>query len=168
MIRIQELAAWSESRVRDVLFRHMDTLRALYAHFNALNGPGKRDANAIKNLEAQISNYARLLEDDFDSEVLQACIKFNTNVRRTNMWRNTKSSIVFEIDPECVSNHRRYLVKPFCVLLLVGSDFRGFHVRFSDIARGGVRLVKSRSEAEWQKNAAELFFENYRFVLGVF
>ena len=38
-------------------------------------------------------------------------------------------------------------------------------MRFSDIARGGVRLIVSRTDGEWSKNAAELFSENYRLAL---
>lgn len=28
--------------------------------------------------------------------------------------------------------------------VFAGSEFRGFHVRFRDVARGGIRLVRSR------------------------
>ena len=26
---------------------------------------------------------------------------------------------------------------------VIGSEFRGFHIRFRDVARGGIRIVKS-------------------------
>ena len=41
-----------------------------------------------------------------------------------------------------------YPNKPFGVFVVVGSDFRGFHVRFRDVARGGIRIVRSRGR-EW-------------------
>ena len=28
----------------------------------------------------------------------------------------------------------------------VGNDFRGFHIRFCDVARGGIRIVMSRNK----------------------
>ena len=28
--------------------------------------------------------------------------------------------------------------------MIVGSEFRGFHVRFRDVARGGIRIVRSK------------------------
>jgi glutamate dehydrogenase len=30
------------------------------------------------------------------------------------------------------------------MFFVVGSDFRGFHVRFRDVARGGIRIIRSR------------------------
>lgn len=35
---------------------------------------------------------------------------------------------------------------PFGIFLFIGSDFQGFHLRFRDISRGGVRLIKSTPE----------------------
>ena len=32
---------------------------------------------------------------------------------------------------------------PYGVFFVIGSEFRGFHVRFRDVARGGIRIVKS-------------------------
>jgi glutamate dehydrogenase len=31
------------------------------------------------------------------------------------------------------------------MFLIISSEFRGFHLRFRDIARGGIRIVKSRN-----------------------
>jgi hypothetical protein len=28
----------------------------------------------------------------------------------------------------------------------VGNEFRGFHIRFRDVARGGIRIVRSRNK----------------------
>jgi glutamate dehydrogenase len=47
------------------------------------------------------------------------------------------------------------------MFLIIGSEFRGFHLRFKDIARGGIRIVKSRSKEAYAINARNLFDENY-------
>lgn len=31
--------------------------------------------------------------------------------------------------------------------MIAGRDFNGFHIRFRDISRGGVRLIKSNNES---------------------
>jgi glutamate dehydrogenase len=49
-----------------------------------------------------------------------------------------------------------FVIGPFFSLVLVwsltwgwvGNDFRGFHLRFRDVARGGIRIVMSRNR-EW-------------------
>ena len=35
-----------------------------------------------------------------------------------------------------------YVAIPFGIFLIIGVDFQGFHLRFRDIARGGVRIIK--------------------------
>lgn len=54
-----------------------------------------------------------------------------------------------------------YPLAPFGIFFVVGSDFRGFHVRFKDVARGGVRIVRSRGKEDYNKNARTLFDEAY-------
>jgi glutamate dehydrogenase len=50
------------------------------------------------------------------------------------------------------------------MFLVIGSEFRGFHLRFRDIARGGIRIVKSRSKEAYNINARSLFDENYNLA----
>ena len=45
-----------------------------------------------------------------------------------------------------------YPTVPFGVFLLCGNDFHGFHVRFNDVARGGIRLVFSRDRPAFSRN----------------
>jgi len=47
---------------------------------------------------------------------------------------------------------------------VISSEFRGFHLRFRDIARGGIRIVKSRSREAYAINARSLFDENYNLA----
>lgn len=46
------------------------------------------------------------------------------------------------IDPAFLCSADREEV-PFAVFFVHGQGFDGFHVRFQDIARGGIRMVKS-------------------------
>ena len=50
------------------------------------------------------------------------------------------------------------------MFLVIGSEFRGFHLRFRDIARGGIRIVKSRSQEAYAINARSIFDENYNLA----
>ena len=49
----------------------------------------------------------------------------------------------------------------FSYFLFPPLEFRGFHVRFQDIARGGVRLVRSNYTQEFAQNTATVFDECY-------
>jgi glutamate dehydrogenase len=54
-----------------------------------------------------------------------------------------------------------YPNKLFGMFLVIGSEFRGFHVRFRDIARGGIRIIRSRNKEAYSINLRGLFDENY-------
>ena len=49
-----------------------------------------------------------------------------------------------------------YPVQPYGVFLVVGSEFRGFHVRFKDVARGGIRIIRSRNREQFSINQRNL------------
>ena len=47
------------------------------------------------------------------------------------------------------------------MFFIVGAEFRGFHIRFRDVARGGIRIVRSRNKEVYSINQRQLFDENY-------
>lgn len=51
------------------------------------------------------------------------------------------------------------------MFLVVGAEFRGFHLRFRDIARGGIRIIRSRNREAYSINLRSLFDENYNLAL---
>jgi glutamate dehydrogenase len=50
---------------------------------------------------------------------------------------------------------------PYAVFFLMGAEFQGFHVRFSDIARGGIRIIRSGDHQVYNHNLESQFQENY-------
>jgi len=48
--------------------------------------------------------------------------------------------------------------------MVLAKEFRGFHVRFRDIARGGIRIVRSRDAEDYDKNSDSIFDENYNLA----
>jgi glutamate dehydrogenase len=58
-----------------------------------------------------------------------------------------------------------YPVTPFGIFHVVGAEFRGFHIRFRDIARGGIRIVRSPTVQTYLANSDFIFDENYSLAL---
>ncbi len=52
---------------------------------------------------------------------------------------------------------------PFAIFMVLGLDFTGFHVRFRDISRGGVRIIKSTPE-NYETNRKSQFLENFNLA----
>lgn len=85
---------------------------------------------------------------------------FNKAVLKTNFYQPTKVALSFRLSGNFLPPVE-FPVKPFGIFLVVGSDFRGFHVRFKDVARGGIRLIQSRNSESFSINQRNLFDENY-------
>jgi glutamate dehydrogenase len=88
---------------------------------------------------------------------------FNRCVLKTNFFTPTKVAISFRLNPIFLPLSE-YPQPLYGMFLVIGSEFRGFHLRFRDIARGGIRIVKSRSQEAYSINARSLFDENYNLA----
>jgi glutamate dehydrogenase len=95
-----------------------------------------------------------------DLQVLESFLIFNKNVLKTNFYQPTKVALAFRLAPEFLPE-AEYPKKPFGMFFVIGNEFRGFHIRFRDVARGGIRIVMSRNKENYSINQRMLFDENY-------
>lgn len=98
--------------------------------------------------------------DTLDQQILQAFLTFNSNLLKTNFWRKTKAALAFSFKPNFVKDSG-YPEAPYVIFFVLGTEFQGFHVRFRDIARGGIRVIKSGNKTSFLKNMEGQFTENY-------
>jgi glutamate dehydrogenase len=101
--------------------------------------------------------------NDHHAMVMDSFRIFNNCVLKTNFFTPTKVAISFRLNPVFLPSSE-YPQALFGMFLVIGSEFRGFHLRFRDIARGGIRIVKSRSQEAYSINARSLFDENYNLA----
>ncbi|KAK2465299.1 hypothetical protein APHAL10511_002653 [Amanita phalloides] len=102
----------------------------------------------------------RAVPNKHDLQVLESFLIFNRHILKTNFYQPTKVAISFRLQPDFLPEIE-YPVKPFGMFIVIGNDFRGFHIRFRDVARGGIRLVMSRNREVYSINQRMLFDENY-------
>jgi glutamate dehydrogenase len=95
--------------------------------------------------------------------VMTAFRVFNSAVLKTNFYTPTKVALSFRLNPSFLPIEE-YPQPLYGMFLVISSEFRGFHLRFRDIARGGIRIVKSRSSEAYAINARSLFDENYNLA----
>ena len=110
--------------------------------------------------------FAKVMGDvtnDGYATVLKVLYAFNKSVLKTNFFITSKIAISFRLDASFLPKSE-YPNTPFGMFFVVGSDFRGFHIRFRDVARGGIRIVLSRSEDFYLKNMRSMFDENYNLA----
>jgi glutamate dehydrogenase len=101
--------------------------------------------------------------NDHHEMVMNSFRIFNNSVLKTNFYTPTKVAISFRLNPSFLPPSE-YPQSLYGMFLVIGSEFRGFHLRFRDIARGGIRIVKSRSQEAYSINARSLFDENYNLA----
>ncbi|KAE9389948.1 hypothetical protein BT96DRAFT_967873 [Gymnopus androsaceus JB14] len=75
----------------------------------------------------------------------------------------TKVTLSFPLDPGFLPEVE-YPKKPFTMFFVIGNEFRGFHIRFRDVARGGIRIVMIRNKEMHSINQRMLFDENYNLA----
>ncbi|KAL2866374.1 glutamate dehydrogenase (NAD(+)) [Aspergillus lucknowensis] len=101
--------------------------------------------------------------NEHDEMVMSAFRVFNASILKTNFFTPTKVALSFRLDPSFLPEHE-YPQQLYGMFLVISSEFRGFHLRFRDIARGGIRIVKSRNREAYSINARSLFDENYNLA----
>ena len=154
----------SMSRLGQTMSSNIPIVREIVSNFGKKFNPAsdpngwKEQANAIRE------KILKTVENDQDKEILDMMVRFNEAIVKTNFFKVPKTSISFRIDPHLLQWEKTYPDVPFGIFLFVGNDFHGFHVRFNDIARGGLRLVLSRDKASFTRNMETTFFENYNLA----
>ncbi len=87
------------------------------------------------------------------------CI-FNNALLKTNFYTPTKVALSFRLNPSFLPP-LEYPQPLYGMFLVISSECRGFHLRFRDIARGGIRIVKSRNRKLILSMPRSMFDENY-------
>lgn len=156
--------------IHEIISSHPELVRALYASFASVHlkvGPEFDRRLIAPTPAAEVLSDARLKEkitkevsNEHEEMVMTAFRVFNNAVLKTNYFTPTKVALSFRLDPSFLPEFE-YPKRLYGMFLVISSESRGFHLRFKDIARGGIRIVKSRSKEAYSINARNIFDENY-------
>jgi glutamate dehydrogenase len=105
--------------------------------------------------------------DEIRKTIFRACLAFICHTLKTNFFVPEKHALSFRLDPayledlgtEFTSDLPKDL--PFRITFFFGRYGVGYHIGFSDIARGGWRTIICRSHDEYTTNTNTLFREVY-------
>jgi glutamate dehydrogenase len=79
---------------------------------------------------------------------------------RTNIFLEERYALSMRIDPAFLASPEREEI-PYGVFFIHGRSFNAFHVRFRDIARGGVRAVRPLGFEQHTRESERLYDEAY-------
>lgn len=127
--------------------------------FNPANPlPSDEVVNRVKALRAEIR---QSVEDSTTVVLLDKMLEVVEGTYRTNFYMPDRYSLAFRIDPKIMMAPGENRVQPFGVFFVHGRRFNGFHVRFRDIARGGLRIVSPPMPEQIAIESARQFDEAY-------
>ena len=154
---------YTESAVWDSLVQNYPYIKRLFSVFDKKFSPHGNDHNIEKEMEALRKELSRL-PIDIDRDILNMAAQFIFVIQKTNFYKQEKTSISFMYEPSFL-NEVDYPEKPYQIIHVIGIELRGFHIRFRDIARGGIRIVKSIDYQTYINNSDFIFDENYNLAL---
>lgn len=164
---------FTRESIAQVIHAHSEFIRLLYVNFAMIHYPAATDASLMPTLSYQRLQTTQPLSDaelydkirrsvpsKQDLQVLESFLIFNKHVLKTNFYQPTKVALSFRLAPDFLPEIE-YPKQPFGMSFVIGNEFRGFHLRFRDVARGGIRIVMSRNKENYSINQRMLFDENY-------
>ena len=168
---------FSTEVVKDAFFSHPHIVMKLIDLFKKRFDPdpterAKAYNEAWEDTKAAIRNYntGHKHLDEVRRMVFRTCSLFIANTLKTNFYIPEKRALAFRLSPSYLTelglDFTRDLPdrRPFRVSFLFGRRGYGYHIGFSDIARGGWRTIVCRTPDELTTNSNNLFRE--AFVLA--
>lgn len=156
--------------ILEIIASYPKLIKTLYASFASVHlsvGPEFDHHNVAPTPAVEIPSDARMKEHitrevstEHEEMVMNAFRVFNSAILKTNYFTPTKVALSFRLNPSFLPDVE-YPKPLFGMFLVISAESRGFHLRFKDVARGGIRIVKSRSKEAYHINARNMFDENY-------
>jgi glutamate dehydrogenase len=166
--------------ILEIINKYPNLIHALYlsfAHTHYVMTRGDHDdfiptlsylrlnVDNVMDNDALSQMISKVTMSEHDERVMQYFLTFNKAVLKTNFYTPTKVALSFRLKPstDFLPEHE-YPQSLYGMFLVIGSEFRAFHLRFRDVARGGIRIVKSRNREFYNINARAMFDENYNLA----
>ena len=154
---------YSQYKIRETFFKHAELVKGVVELFRLRFDPRN-------NREQAASQYARdrqdlltaisKIIDEVEQTILAESVHFIDNILKTNYFLHTKTGLAFRLAPQ-ILDKKYYPHEPFGIFFIVGIGYRFFHVRWKDIARGGVRVIISKTVPDADFALSGLFDEVY-------
>lgn len=113
---------------------------------------------AAESAEAAVREAIAELPKEDERVVFFTMLKFVRHTLRTNYFLENRFGLSFRIDPDFLDEPIDGEM-PFGIYFFHGPRCLGFHVRFRNTARGGVRLVPTQSQSRFELESNRLFNE---------
>ncbi|KAF0687443.1 Aste57867_20807 [Aphanomyces stellatus] len=131
------------------------------------NAPKKMTGEELKSrIEAIKIEVRKNVEAEDTIRLLNTMADAVGATLRTNKYVRTRYALALRMDPDFVGYGTVGKETPFGVFFIHGRRFKGFHVRFRDIARGGLRVVAPGGSDAHALESARQYNEAYNLAFA--
>ncbi len=150
----------------------LQLVKLFYARFNPEWSVEQREAQytpLLKEVRETVANFntGRRFLDETRRTIFQCAIGFITHCLKTNFFVPEKHALAFRLDPVYLDELDPVFTadlpkeRPFRITFFSGRSGSGYHIGFSDIARGGWRTLMTQGHDDFVNSANTMFKENY-------
>mmetsp|Transcript_37560 Transcript_37560/g.76812 ORF Transcript_37560/g.76812 Transcript_37560/m.76812 type:complete len:1078 (-) Transcript_37560:99-3332(-) len=150
-----------ETITKDRYIKHAAAIVDLFLERFNPKGPLSDEELEAKSKEL-LSIIDNEVEDTSAQALLTKMIDIVKHTLRTNIYMNNRYALGLRLDPRIMSSEDEAPREtPYGVIFVHGRRFDGYHTRFRDIARGGMRLVTPASPEQYALESAHQYEECY-------
>lgn len=166
---------YTVENIREALCRHPELTLMICNSFEYKFHPDKNDLGKYQQTKEGVLKLVEKLDtgrevnDNRRKNVLSQAMNMVDYTLKTNFYRNNKLALAFRLDPEYM-NHLPYNRKqkfpelPYAVFYVKGMHFFGYHIRFKDLSRGGLRTVFIDKVEQMTAELNNVFSECYNLA----
>lgn len=160
--------------IEEALCRHPELTKEMAACFEAKFHPELNNEDKYLHLRSTFIQKIQKLDtgheenDKRRKNVLFQAMNMIHHTLKTNFYRTNFTAISFRLDPSYLDDvpfdrEKKFPEKPFAIFYMKGMHFFGFHIRFKDLSRGGLRTICPQKElVEQERN--NVFTECYNLA----
>lgn len=162
--------------IEEALCRHPELTAKLCNAFKAKFDPDFHNFDEFLTIRESFLNDVDKLDtgqEDNDirrKNVFRQGMNFILYTLKTNFFRTNLTAHSFRLDPRYLTEipfeyGKKFPELPYAIFFIKGMDFFGFHIRFKDLARGGLRTVYPGQQEQVDFERKNIFTECYHLAL---
>ena len=170
-----DLNLYTIENVEEALCRHPELTAKITEAFKLKFDPDFFNLEKFESIRKEVLLAVSKLDtgqeenDTRRKNVLTQAMNFVTYTLKTNLYRNNYTALCFRLDPKYLDaipfdRSKKFPDLPFAIFFFKGMHFFGFHIRFKDLARGGLRTVFPEQTERMVAERSTVFTECYNLA----
>lgn len=166
---------YTPEKIEEALCRHPELIVTLCESFKRKFDPDYIDLEIHEQMKKKFIQDVEKIDtgneenDTMRKAVLKMGMSFVENTLKTNFYRLNFTAYSFRLDPKYLDEipfdrSKKFPELPFGIFFIRGMQFFGFHIRFKDLSRGGLRTVFPEHPEVARSEQNNVFTECYNLA----